>query len=200
MASSAPSGAAQVPADFVGFGFETAFLNDYDNTFTENLINSIQQRVSPPIIIRIGGTSGDRVTIDPGQSEVKVCVAGDCPVGSSASYILGPSYFNGFTAFPNQHMTFQAPMGPTVNFTGSLDYVKRAYAALTAARTTAIALGNEPDSYSSQYNVNYTIQDYVTDALQLENRIESGLGLDNSTRIFEVLELADGEGGSTFSV
>ena len=151
VSSAAPSDAVQVPADFVGFGFETAFLNDYTvGTFSENLVNSVAKRLSAPVIIRIGGTSGDRVLFDPNQVEIKVCAGGDCPVGSSATYILGPSYFEGFKRFQNQHFTFQAPMGPDVNTTGSLDYVIRAYNAIGADRVAAIAMGNEIDDYAMQ--------------------------------------------------
>ena len=100
---SKPSGAVQVPGNFIGFGFETAFINDYcSGTFSENLINSIAKRVGETLIIRIGGTSGDRLLVDPSQSKKKVCIDGDCPIGSSATYILGQSYFEGFKRFQNQ--------------------------------------------------------------------------------------------------
>src|SRR5262245_51584021 len=40
-----PHNAFTVPPDFVSVGFESAFLPDYDNTFSTNLVNSIQQRL-----------------------------------------------------------------------------------------------------------------------------------------------------------
>lgn len=55
--SSQPSNAATVRADFVGLGFDNAFLNDYTNDFSANLINSVAARMSVPPILRIGGTS-----------------------------------------------------------------------------------------------------------------------------------------------
>ncbi|KAK3724818.1 hypothetical protein LTR37_000866 [Vermiconidia calcicola] len=170
--SSAPINAPHVPGDFVGFGFETAFLNNYAvGTFSQNLINSVAKRLSSPVIIRIGGTSGDILLIDPNQDEVKVCIDGDCPVGSSATYILGPSYFEEFRRFQNQHFTFQAPMGPDVNTTGSLAYVRRAYEAIGADRVAGIALGNEVDLYAGQFGTTYTVADYIYDALALEDAI-----------------------------
>jgi hypothetical protein len=189
---SAPSGAPQVPGDFIGFGFETAFINEYANDFSQNLVNSIASRVTGPLIIRVGGTSGDRVEFDPNQSEDKVCVSGDCPVGSGATYILGPSYFDGFKSFQNQQFSFQAPMGKNVNTTGSLDYVKRAYDAIGSSRVAAIALGNEVDAYGG----GYTIAKYVSDAKALESNITQALGLSDSDRIFEVLDLSSGGSGS----
>ena len=100
---SAPSEAVQVPGNFIGFGFETAFLNDYcAGDFSENLVNSVAKRLGEPLIIRVGGTSGDRFAYDPDQSEIALCTGGDCPIGSSASYTFGPSYFDGFKCFPNQ--------------------------------------------------------------------------------------------------
>ena len=56
--ASQPSNAVTVPADFVGFGFETANFNNYTTEFSQNLINSVGKRMSVPPIIRIGGTSG----------------------------------------------------------------------------------------------------------------------------------------------
>ena len=189
IALSAPSNAVQVPGDFVGFGFETAFLNNYAvGNFSENLVNSVAKRLCSPVIIRIGGTSGDRVLFDPDQEEAAVCIDGDCPVGSDATYILGPSYFEGFKRFQNQHFTFQAPLGPDVNTTGSLDYVVCAYNALGADRVAGIALGNEPDLYASPY----TAKDYIHDAKALEHAITDALNLSSEQRIFEVLDLAGG--------
>ncbi|KAK5174300.1 uncharacterized protein LTR77_001380 [Saxophila tyrrhenica] len=192
---SAPSGAPQVPSDFIGFGFETAFVNNYANAFSENLVNSIAKRVGSTLIIRVGGTSGDRVKFDPNQSEDAVCVSGDCPIGSGATYVLGPSYFDGFKSFPNQHFSFQAPMEKNVNTTGSLDYVTHTYHAIGADRVAAIALGNEVDVYDKPY----TIQQYVSDAKALEGNITEALGLSPKDRIFEVLDLA-GSGTGSFSV
>lgn len=194
LSPSAPSNAPIPPADFIGFGFETAFINDYANTFSENLINNIANRAGAPLIIRVGGTSGDRVQFDPNQSADKLCISGDCPIGSGATYVLGPSYFNGFKSFQNQHFSFQAPMGRTVNTTGSLDYVTRAWDATGASRVAAIALGNEVDIYGS----GYTVQQYVTAALALEGKITDALGISSNERIFEVLDIAGPAGA--FSV
>ena len=94
-------------------------------------------------------------------------------------------------------MTFQAPLDPTVNDTASLDYVRHAYHALGADRLAAIALGNEPDAYSSQFNVNYTVQDYVSASLKLEKRITKALPALAGERIFEVLELSEGGSNAT---
>lgn len=55
--SSQPSNATAVPADFVSLGFDNAFLNDYTNDFSANLIDSVAARMSVPPILRIGGTS-----------------------------------------------------------------------------------------------------------------------------------------------
>ena len=100
---SAPSEAVQVPRNFIGFGFETAFLNNYCvGEFSENVVNSVAKRLGEPLIIRVGGTSGDRFAYDRNQAEIAVCTGGDCPIGSSASYTFGPSYFDGFKCFPDQ--------------------------------------------------------------------------------------------------
>lgn len=159
------------------------------------MVNSVAKRLGSTLIIRIGGSTGDRLLFDPSQAAAAVCASGDCPVGSGATFILGPSYFQGFKSFPNQHFSFQAPLGPTLNLTGSLDYVTRAYQALGADRVDAIALGNEPDDYRN----GYTAQDYTTNALKLERGINSALKLP-SERIFEVVDLSAGGGGGAFTV
>ncbi|KAJ5825200.1 hypothetical protein N7474_002338 [Penicillium riverlandense] len=187
----APDSAVQAHSNFVGFGFETAFINDYANKFTHNLLGSIAERVGTTPTIRIGGTSGDRVLFDPSQDEVKVCIAGDCPIGSSATYILGPSYFDGFLNFQDFDMTFQAPLGPTLNISNTLTYVSRAYKNVGKDRLAAIAIGNEPNLYPSQYGVTYTADQYVNDSKTVMSDVSSSLGLTPS-RIFEVLEFAIG--------
>jgi len=156
--ASRPTEAANVPHDFIAFGFETAFLNDYDNNFSRNLIKSVADRMSLAPIIRIGGTSGDEVTYKPQQKEKRSCMSGDCPNGSSAAFALGPSYFNGFKSFPNARFTVQAPMGNRTSKQGhhtdydlgpSLDYVSLAIKAIggPGPQLHAIALGNEVNLY-----------------------------------------------------
>jgi hypothetical protein len=91
-------------------------------------------------------------------------------------------------------------MGPNFNLTSSLEYVKRAYAALGPARVAGIALGNEIDIYASQYSTPYTLSDYVRDATTLQTAILSTLNLPPDSRIFEVLDLASPSPDSAFSV
>lgn len=199
--SIAPSDAPLAPGDFVGFGFETAFLPNYAvGSFSQNLVNSVAKRIPGPVTIRIGGTSGDRFEFNPDQPEIKVCIDGDCPVGSGASYILGPSYFDAFSAFPEQKFSFQARMGAELNLTAALEYVRRAYGVLGEGRTAAIALGNEPDLYAGQYGVAYGVQDYVRDGLELERRIVEALALEGeASKIFQIGELS-GAGGNGFTM
>lgn len=197
--SAAPDSAVQAPSNFIGFGFETAFINDYANDFTVNLIDSVAQRLGTTPTIRIGGTSGDRVLFDPSQDEVKVCIAGDCPIGSSATYILGPSYFDGFASFQDFDMTFQAPLGPTLNISNTLTYVSQAYNSVAKDRLAAIAIGNEPNLYPSQYDITYTVGQYVNDSKTVMGNVSNALGLDTS-RIFEVLDFATGSPSFTLYV
>ena len=187
--TSRPSDAAAVPADFVSFGFESAFLNDFANDFSENLVGSAAKRSGKPAVIRIGGTSGDKFLFDPNQSAIKVCVDGECPIGSNAQYILGPSYFDGFKSFPDARMTIQAPLGANVNTSLSLEYVRRAYQARGAEGVAAIALGNEPNFYD-------TAKKYADDAKALANNITKDLKLKDK-RIFEGVDLAQRSNGWT---
>lgn len=138
--STPPSDAITAPADFVGLGFDGAFLNSYDNQFSYNLVDSLATHMSVYPTLRIGGTSSDKLVFDPNQQQPAKCIdSSGCPYGPGTVFSIGPSYFNGFKAFPNSPMTFQAPMARELNISGSLDIVTRAYAALGANRTAAIA-------------------------------------------------------------
>ncbi|KAH8682003.1 hypothetical protein BX600DRAFT_492108 [Xylariales sp. PMI_506] len=191
-ATTKPALAYVVPKDFVGFGIESGFLTNYANNFSQNLVSSVGKRMAAAPIIRLGGTSGDLFTFDPNQTEDTVCISGDCPRGSDASYILGPSYFEGYKWFPDAKFTIQAPLGGTVNITNTLDYVQRAYANLGTDRTAAIALGNEPGYYDS------TAKLYVTDALEIEASIVEALGLTgDAAKIFEAGNIASDHAATT---
>ncbi|KAL7622188.1 hypothetical protein AAE478_007691 [Parahypoxylon ruwenzoriense] len=180
--NSQPTDAVPAPPDFVSPGFETAFLDNYANTFSENLISSLASRMSVAPVIRVGGTSGDRVQFDPSLKNVnKVCVKGDCPHGSNAHFILGPGYFDAFKSFPDAKWTFQAPLGDgTYNETQLLAYVKRAWDAAGKDRVDAITLGNEPSVYWK------TAKEYYDGAMKVQATIVKTLGLQGDAKIFEV--------------
>ena len=185
----------------MGFGFETAFLPNYaSGSFSENLLNSVNKRLSGPLVIRVGGTGGDKVVFDPDQEVAVKCIEGDCPVGFNAIFSLGPTYFDAFKDFQNQHFTFQAPMRPGIEWSESLEYVKRAYDAAGSDRVAAIALGNEVDLFEEVFHVDYSVKDYVGNASELEKEITNALNLSPSSRIFEVLDTTAGNGDNPFSL
>lgn len=138
---------------------------------------------------------------DPNQKENTTCVTsgGDCPNGSDADFILGPSYFDGLQSFANYSMTFQAPLNYPVNKTNVLEYVQRAYKALGPDRVNAIALGNEvayhghddtPEEYVSNAG---TIMEYISEALNLTGE---------DARIFQVLDMGSStvDSGSPYTL
>ncbi|KAJ5097380.1 hypothetical protein N7456_008101 [Penicillium angulare] len=187
----APSSAVDVPANFFSFGIETAFFENFITDLSENLVDSIGSRMSEPMIIRVGGTSGDMVRVNESQAEATACVAGNnCPHSSKDTFSLGPSYFDGFKKFQNAHMTFQAPMYPHSNsdnwLNHSMAYVRHAANALGHDRIAGIALGNEPDYYE------YGKEEYVSRALDIENKTIEMLGLSGEERrIFELGDIPD---------
>lgn len=172
-APAAPTNAANTPADFVGLGFESSFFPHYDNDFSANLVNSLGKRMSEPVVIRVGGTSGDLLTVNLQQDTPADCLTGDCLLGGTGStdaYSVGPSYFNAFKRFPNAVFTVQAPMG-NMDMNNTMTYVESAWNAIgDASRVKAIALGNEPNYYlsASQYVLNAAaISSNVSEALKL---------------------------------
>ncbi|KAK8016685.1 glycoside hydrolase family 79 protein [Apiospora rasikravindrae] len=188
IASSQPTGAATVPADFLGLNIESSFMNNYNNAFSNNLVSALAKRMSVPPVVRIGGTSGDEFVFDEGQTDhVKICVEGECPTGSAASYKIGPGFFEAYKAYPDAKMTIQAPLGPNVNETLVREFVRRAWEARVGAvgsewksKIDAIALGNEPEFYTSD------VTKYVRDTLELERIVLDELKLEgDDQKIFE---------------
>ncbi|KAH8694132.1 hypothetical protein BGW36DRAFT_216876 [Talaromyces proteolyticus] len=183
----APTNAIEVPADFFGFGYETAFLPHFDNAFSENMVNAIGSRMSKPLIIRIGGTSGDLVKVDLEQKEPAICVKGpSCPLSSQDTFTLGKAYFEVFKKFPNASMTIQAPMGDGMEMNNTMAYVRNAWQNLGHDRVAAIALGNEPNYYS------WNAEEYVRHALEVESNITKEFNLQGEeARIFELGDIAN---------
>lgn len=185
--TSSPSEAVTIPADFFSFGFEAAFLPTFDNDFSENIVNSIGSRMSKPLIIRVGGTSGDLLRVKEDLTEATSCFAGQgCPDNSKDSFYIGPSYFDAFKRFQNSTMTFQAPMGHGMEIINTMTYVKKAWNALGQDRVAGIALGNEPGYY------HWSAEEYVTRALEVEEKITKEFNLSGgAASIFEVGDISD---------
>lgn len=181
-----PGAAVRVPPDFVSVGFETAFLPNYANDFSENLVSSVAGRMAAPLVIRIGGTSGDRLRLDLDQEEAVTCdrSSDQCPTASGGVYTLGPSYFDAFARFPSAHMTLQAPLGAAENTTSSVEYARRAYRGLTAKRVAGISVGNEVNMYLDGAS-------YGHRAEELQDRLASALQLDDG-RVFQAFDLGSG--------
>ncbi|KAJ5176624.1 uncharacterized protein N7482_002501 [Penicillium canariense] len=182
--------AVAVPADFFGFGFESGLLPHYDNEFSNNTVNSIQSRMLKPMVIRVGGTSGDHITFKEDQK-----VASDCHskkiCNSLDTYTVGPDYFNALRNFQASHWSIQAPMGDEMNIEDTMDFLQQAWGAATNEgtdrdRVAAIALGNEPNWYKK-----YGIEGYIERSQMIENRVTERFSLKGEeARIFQTGEIA----------
>lgn len=188
----APKDAETVPADFFGFGFESGLVPHYNNDFSENLVNSIASRMSKPLVIRIGGTSGDNIFFDRNQKNGTYCDSGpECKKSSRDVFHIGPDYFDTFKRFQKASMSVQAPIGAEIDIENSVAYVHEAYKALGKDRVAAIALGNEPNWYKE------TVETYVKHALDIESHIVKNLTLKgDDSHIFQVGEIASEAVGS----
>ncbi|KAK4041106.1 hypothetical protein C8A01DRAFT_34837 [Parachaetomium inaequale] len=175
-----PSNAFNVPADFPSVGFETAFLAGYNNSFSNNLVESLASRMAAP--------PGPH-HLQPGQQEPAHCAEEVKPCNSAAKFILGPTYFDVFSAFfQSAHFSIQAPLSDgNPNRTNIIAYVQRAYKALGgAARVNAVALGNEVNWYNDKH---YDAAQYVADAQAAKDAITSVLDVGTSP-VWEVLDTA----------
>ncbi|KAH8881953.1 hypothetical protein GQ53DRAFT_772850 [Thozetella sp. PMI_491] len=191
--SSVPSNAPAPPADFVGFGTATFGLPQLANNFSKNLITSVAKRTSAssPPVIRIGGTEGDYLDIDLRSDAPIMRCEGKCP-GNLGHWIFGTKFFESFGWFPAAKMTIQAPMGPKINMTRTVDFVRLAWESAGANRVDAIALGNEVSVYD-----NNGPMAYLKPAIRVEEKLRQVLNLtDAQSRIFEI---ADGLSGPSNS-
>lgn len=195
---STPKDAVPVPADFFGFGFESGFLPYYNNDFSHNVVTSIQARMSQPLVIRVGGTSGDNLTFHSDQKDASHCTSDVC--NSLSHFDIGPTYFDTFTQFPNVSWTVQAPMGVHLNITNTMTYLRHAWEAIGKDRVSAIALGNEPNWYPMQ-DKSYDYATYTQDAIEIEDRVIKEFGLEgDDCRIFQIGEIASEAVSSNFNL
>lgn len=187
-AASKPNDAVLVPKDFVGFGIESAFIINFDNEFSANLVSSLAHRMDKPPVLRVGGTSGDYFTFNPDQKEARTCKKGPCG-SSGGTYILGPTFFNSYRRFTDAKVTIQAPLENPINTTNTLDFVWRAWKNLDEGnRVASIALGNEVE-----YIYKDSAQSYVDAALKLQGSIIKNLTLKgDAAKIFEAGNIASG--------
>ena len=181
----APKDAQTVPADFFGFGFESGLVPHYNNNFSENVVNSIASRMSKPLVIRIGGTSGDNIYFDRNQKNGTYCDSGpECKKNSLDTFHIGPDYIDTFKRLKKASMSVQAPLGQKLDMENSVAYIHQAYKALGKDRLAAIALGNEPNWYTD-------VETYVKNALDIESHIVKNLSLKgDDSHIFQVGEIA----------
>ena len=177
----APASAFKPPADFVGFGFGQAWLPNYANSFSNNLIESVAARMNVEPIIRLGGTVGDLFLWNPHQKQAAVPAAGEDPDASGTTFTLGPSFFDLFSAFPNARWSWQATMPSVTNLSTTIPLVEGAWNVTGNGKLVAIALGNEVQVHFNEASV------YVQHALALEQPIISALQLHGGEQdIFEV--------------
>ncbi|KAF5011589.1 hypothetical protein FDECE_2310 [Fusarium decemcellulare] len=182
-----PDAAVTVPPNFVGFAIESAFVNNNDNDFVGNLIDSIAARMSRPPVIRVGGTGGDKFKFDPEQKKDKVCEQGPCN-SSNANFTLGPSFFKSYQRFKSAEVTIQAPLDNPINITNTVSFVWHAWNNLDQGkRVAAIAIGNEVEFIYD------TAGSYTKAALELQANIIKNLNLSgDAAKIFETGNTASG--------
>ncbi|KAJ5257054.1 hypothetical protein N7478_013158 [Penicillium angulare] len=182
---STPEDALAVPSNFFGFGFESGLFPHYDNDFSENMVNAIGSRMSEPIVLRLGGSSGDHLTLVDNQTEPSLCDHEKWPICDSNSYFtIGPSYFNTLKRFTEAKVTLQAPMNDST-LENSMTFLRNAWEAIGQDRVEAIALGNEPNYYDFEQ---WTAAEYVNRSIAIEDAVIADFEL-LDPRIFQIGEI-----------
>lgn len=201
-----PEDAVPVPGDFFGFGFESGFVWHFDNDFSDNIINSTNSRMRGTMVIRVGGTSGDRVSYDSDQRKPTYCWDGaDCWNSHLTAFTLGPKYFNTFrNRFQDAKISFQAPMDYDLKkdlgqqTKNTMTYIREAWNAIGAKRVDAIALGNEPGYYED-----WSSEIYVEQARYIAGNVTKEFQLEgDAAKIFQYGEIASkpAKNGETFGM
>ncbi|KAF2159925.1 glycoside hydrolase family 79 protein [Zasmidium cellare ATCC 36951] len=194
---------ASPPVDksFLGIMVETTSWFQYGlQDFSRILIQNLVTRSGAPVIIRVGGTSGDSVKYNSSQPQGNFWPYNNTKEDGLLSPVtLGVNFTKALDKVPNVRYIIQVPLANstvdnTVNFT------KAMLQHIPAEKFEAIEVGNEPNLYDGQCfrsldncrrNKTYTPEDYVADLQIFTTAITQQVPNLPSGDIFHVGSLAD---------
>lgn len=153
---SAPAGASKVVDHaFVSWSFPAHFFTDYigqpgvANLFSRDVMDLMFNTTGKYPVIRLGGTSTDRLTLIHDQKEAAINDYSSS-LGVPDHVYIGPSFFELFKGFPNTHWDFQAVLANNTQagLENTLEVTKRVKDVL-GNRLNLVEVGNEPTGYTS---------------------------------------------------
>lgn len=194
---------ASPPVDksFLGIMVETTSWWQYGiQSLSLTLIENIVKRTGAPVIIRVGGTSGDQTKYNASQLTGNVWPYKNLPIDKLFSPVtLGQNFTDALEKVPNVRYIIQVPLANTT-ISNTVAFTQAMLQHISADKFEAIEVGNEPNLYDGQWfrdpdnlrrNKPYTpaeyvaeLQTYTTAIVQRVPNLPSGL-------IFHVGSLAD---------
>ena len=182
-APSQPPSSASNPVDrqFLGIMVESTSWPDYaDQTLSQDLIQNIVVKTGTPVIIRVGGTSGDQFVYNASQTQTFLR---DDPNDHSllANITVGPTWMEGFTHIKNVSYVLEVPLARN-QLNKTIAFTKAAVQSIGKNNLEAVEIGNEPDLYVGQgkrlkgYNLSAWVQEFLryTDAISQNVDLPTG--------------------------
>ncbi|KAJ3811220.1 glycoside hydrolase family 79 protein [Lentinula aff. lateritia] len=200
------SASKPVANNFVSLSIAIHFFQDYSrtgtegelpNTFSRNLLSSLQESTFLAPEIRIGGTSADRTTYVPSQNTTisQVSGANGIPLNVTLNQKWFQQCFDEENFPSGTKFIFDLPLmrNDSLALNNTIQGSKWALEAIGEKRLEAFEIGNEEDLYVGQGVVpaNWTVVDYVARWKVFSSAVyESALvpsGLDSNKKWFQGL-------------
>ena len=180
-APSQPPTSASNPVDrqFLGVMVESTSWPDYADQISQDLIQNIVAKTGTPVIIRVGGTSGDQFVYDADQTQTFLR---DNPSDHTltANITVGPTWMEGFRHIKNVSYVLEVPLARN-QLNKTIAFTKAAVQAIGKNNLEAVEIGNEPDLYVGQgkrlgYNESAWAQEFLqyTDAISQNVDLPTG--------------------------
>lgn len=195
--TTAPSSASgPVDKSFLGIMVETTSWWQYaSQALSLTLIQNLVNRTAAPVIVRVGGTSGDEATYNDTQVKGNFWPYGND--GLLAPVTLGQAFGQGLSNVPDVRYIITVPFANStadqaVQFTTDiLQYIN-------ISQVEALEIGNEPNLYDGQEwrghykrNAPYTPTEYVAELQEYTDAILNNVPHLPTDPIFHVGSLAD---------
>ena len=149
----------------------------HPNTFSDALVNILQDKLGVPLWIRIGGTSADQDHYN--SSQKAAVVRPNPPIEGHGlwGYSIGDLYFDALLNFKKSKFIWMIPMAyPSGKIHLGQDALIQSRKAIQKIGTklAMLELGNEPNLYIGQKvrGANYNVAQYVKEALQHHDDVE----------------------------
>lgn len=190
------SASAAVDKSFLGLMFETtSWWSVAADPMSQTLIQNLVNKTGAPVMIRVGGTSGDQATYNASQAAGNSWPDNDNDL--LAPVILGKQFSDGFKKVNGVRYIIEVPLANS-SVENAVNFTQAMLQNICSSKLEAIEVGNEPNLYETQEYAghkkreSYSPQDYVSELTTYINAIIDGVPALPQGSIFHVGSLADG--------